>query len=61
MWQDNEVSGPHGEVVKHTRHPVLGRIAFEYSALAVDGRTDLSVVVHNPATPEDAERIASLL
>lgn len=61
MWQDNDVVGPHGEVVKHIRHPVLGRIAFEYSAFAVDGRTDLSLVVYNPATAEDAERIASLL
>ena len=39
----------------------LGPIAFEYSAFAVDGRPDLSMVVYNPATPDDAERIKSLL
>ena len=41
--------------------PIAGPIAFEYSAFAVDGRPDLSMVVYNPATPEDAERIKSLL
>ncbi len=61
MWRDNEVRGPHGEAVKHIRHPVLGSLAFEYSAFAVDGRTDLSLVIYNPATAEDAERIRSLL
>jgi hypothetical protein len=28
---------------------------------AVDGRKDLNMVVYNPATPEDAQRIASLM
>jgi transcriptional regulator with XRE-family HTH domain len=59
MWQDNDVRS-HGEAVKHIRHPVLGPIAFEYSAFAVDGRPDLSMVVYNPATPADAEKIGSL-
>jgi hypothetical protein len=35
-------------------------VAFEYSAFAVDGRPDLCVVVYNPATPADAEKIRSL-
>jgi hypothetical protein len=61
MWDDNEVRGPHGDSVKHIRHPVLGPLAFEYSAFAVDGRTDLNMVVYNPATPADAQRIKSLL
>ena len=61
MWRDNEVHGPHGEAVKHIRHPVLGPLAFEYSAFAVDGRPDLSLVVYNPATATDAERLRSLL
>jgi len=50
-----------GEGVKHIRHPILGPLAFEYSAFAVDGRPDLSMVVYNPATPADAERITSLM
>jgi hypothetical protein len=61
MWRDNDVPGHHGEAVKHIRHPVLGPLAFEFSTFAVDGRTDLAMVVYNPATPEDAERIKSLL
>ncbi|SHF99058.1 Helix-turn-helix domain-containing protein [Kaistia soli DSM 19436] len=61
LWQANDVQGPHGEVVKHIRHAVLGDVSFEYSAFAVDGRKDLTMVVYNPATPEDAQRISSLL
>jgi transcriptional regulator with XRE-family HTH domain len=60
MWRDAAISGPH-EGVKHIRHPVLGPLAFEYSAFAVDGRPDLSMVVYNPATPADAGRIRSLI
>jgi len=59
MWRDNEVRSVHGDAVKHIRHPVLGQIAFEYSAFSVDGRTDLSMVVYSPATPADAEKIRS--
>ena len=59
LWRDNDVQS-HGEAVKHIRHPVLGPIAFEYSAFAVDGRPDLSMVVYNPATPADAQKISSL-
>jgi len=60
LWRDNDVRS-HGEGVKHLRHPVLGPIAFEYSAFAVDGRPDLGMVVYNPATPEDAQRIRKVL
>jgi hypothetical protein len=42
MWRDNDVRS-HGDGVKHIRHPVLGPLAFEYSAFAVDGRSDLLV------------------
>ncbi len=61
MWRDNDVQGPHGELVKHVRHPVLGSLSFEYSAFSVDGRTDLTMVIYNPATQEDADGISSLL
>jgi len=61
MWRDNDVPGAHGEAVKHIRHPVLGPLAFEYSAFGVDGRTDLSMVVYNPATPADTQKISSLI
>jgi transcriptional regulator with XRE-family HTH domain len=61
MWRDNDLPAPHGERVKHIRHPALGPLAFELSAFAVDGRTDLMLLVYNPATPEDADRVASLI
>jgi transcriptional regulator with XRE-family HTH domain len=60
MWRDNAVH-THGEGVKDIKHPLLGPISFEYSAFAVDGRPDLSMVVYNPATPEDAEKIGSVV
>jgi hypothetical protein len=59
LWRDNDVRS-HGEGTKHIRHPVIGALAFEYSAFAVDGRPDLNMVVYNPATPADAEKIRSL-
>jgi len=49
------------EGVKHIRHPLLGPLAFEYSAFAVDGRPDLSMVVYNPASTADADKISSLI
>jgi hypothetical protein len=60
MWSDNDVRG-HGEGVKHIRHPLLGPLAFEYSVFAVDGRSDLSMVVYNPTTPADADKIRTLI
>jgi transcriptional regulator with XRE-family HTH domain len=60
LWRANDVHG-YGEGVKRLRHPILGPIAFEYSAFAVDGRPDLGIVVYNPATPADAERVRSLI
>jgi transcriptional regulator with XRE-family HTH domain len=59
LWGDNDVRS-HGEGVKQIRHPLLGLIGFEYSAFAVDGRPDLSMVIYNPATPADADKIRSL-
>jgi hypothetical protein len=46
----------------HARdHCEPAEIAFEYSAFAVDGRPDLSMVVYNPATATDGDKIASLV
>ena len=60
MWRDNDVSS-YGEGSKHIRHPVAGLIALEYSAFVVDGRPDLSMIIYNPATPADADRIRKLV
>ena len=61
MWRDNDVRSAYGEVPKYVRHPLAGLIALEYSAFAVDGRPDLGMVIYNPATPADADRISSLI
>jgi transcriptional regulator with XRE-family HTH domain len=60
LWRDNTISA-HTEGVKHMRHPILGPIAFEFSAFAVDGRPDLTLVLYNPLTATDAQRISALL
>jgi hypothetical protein len=61
MWRDNDVRGSYGETAKYIRHRRAGLIALEYSAFAIDGRPDLSMVIYNPATPADAERVRSLI
>ncbi|NVO16781.1 MAG: helix-turn-helix domain-containing protein [Rhodoplanes sp.] len=61
MWRDNDVRGAYGETPKQVRHPIAGPIALEYSGFTVDCRPDLGLVVYNPATPADADRIAALL
>jgi hypothetical protein len=60
MWRDNDVQG-HGDGLKVLLHPVAGKLSLEFSGFAVDGRTDLTLVIYNPATPQDAERIRTLL
>jgi hypothetical protein len=61
MWRENDVRSTYGGSAKRLRHPVAGLITLEYSAFAVDGRPDLDLVIYNPATPADAERISSLI
>lgn len=60
MWQDNDVSD-FGEGVKRLRHPAIGELALEYSAFAVDGRPDLSMLVYAPADEDTANHIRSLV
>ncbi len=60
IWRENDVR-IHGEGTKKLKHPVAGLLALEYSAFSVDGRPDLSLVIYNPATPKDVNRIRSLI
>src|SRR6202035_5143197 len=60
MWRDNDVQG-HGDGVKVLHHPVAGSLSMEFSAFAVDGRPDLNMVIYNPATLADANKIRALL
>jgi transcriptional regulator with XRE-family HTH domain len=60
MWRDNDVQA-HGDGVKVLHHPVAGPLSMEFSAFAVDGRPDLNMVIYNPATRADADKIRALL
>jgi transcriptional regulator with XRE-family HTH domain len=60
LWRENDVRA-HGEGTKHLRHPVAGMIELEYSAFSVDGRPDLNLVIYNPATPKDVNKIRRLI
>ena len=50
-----------GEGTKKLRGPGGELLELEYSSFAVDGRPDLSLVIYNPATAKDAERIRRLI
>ncbi|QAY94850.1 transcriptional regulator [Methylovirgula ligni] len=60
IWSTNNVR-TYGEGTKHMRHPVAGVIEMEYSTFAVDGRPDLGMVVYNPATPADVDKVRALM
>jgi hypothetical protein len=61
MWRNNDVHGGHGDGVKILHHPVAGKLSMEFSGFAVDGRPDLTLVIYNPATADDADKIRALL
>lgn len=60
IWQENDVQA-FGGTIKRLIHPMLGPIDLEYSSFAIEGRLDLAMVVHNPATAEDRSAIQSLV
>lgn len=60
LWAEKDV-GIYGEGTKTIHHPSAGPIALEYSAFAVDGQPDLGLVIFNPATPEDADKVRGLI
>jgi transcriptional regulator with XRE-family HTH domain len=60
LWRENDVATTGGGA-KRLHHPGIGEVALEFSSFTVEGRADLSMIVYNPATPADAERIRQLL
>jgi transcriptional regulator with XRE-family HTH domain len=60
LWRDNDIR-VHGEGTKRLQHPLLGPLELEYSSFAVDGRPDLGMIVYNPATLAQEERIRELI
>lgn len=60
MWRSNDVRA-HGDGTKTLHHPAVGPLQMEYSAFAVDGRPDLGIVIYNPLTKGDADKIRTLM
>lgn len=60
MWAEHDV-GAHGEGSKTILHPQAGPLDLEFSTFALDGRPELGLVVFNPATDADREKIRQLL
>ncbi|MDQ0837038.1 transcriptional regulator with XRE-family HTH domain [Sphingomonas faeni] len=60
LWEDNDVVA-HGDGVKRIHHPDAGLLAMEFSSFAVEGRPELGMIIYNPASPDDAERLRVLL
>ena len=60
LWRDNNVQ-VHGEGPKRLRHPILGQISDGIFGVCRRWPTDLSMIVYNPVTRSDADRIRSLV
>lgn len=60
LWQNNDVMA-HSEGVKRIHHPEAGALELEFSSFAVEGRPELGMIVYNPASAADADRIRTLI
>lgn len=60
LWHEGDVTSDRG-AQKRIHHPQLGLIELEGSIFAVDGRPDLSMIVHNVVHAADRDRIAQLI
>jgi transcriptional regulator with XRE-family HTH domain len=60
LWLANDVNA-YGEGLKRLHHAKLGLLELEFSAFAVDGRPDLGMIVYNPVTTADADRIRAYI
>lgn len=60
LWRANDVNA-YGEGLKRLHHAKLGLLELEFSAFAVDGRPDLGMIVYNPVTSADADRIRAYI
>ncbi len=60
LWADTD-GRSHGTGFKRILHPEVGLITMEYSAFAVDGSEGLTMIVFNPASPDDARRVGAMV
>ena len=57
LWADHDLRATSG-AIKHLRHPILGVIPFESSTLGVDASQELLLVVSDPISHVDADRLS---
>ncbi|RYZ49889.1 MAG: hypothetical protein EOP07_23785 [Proteobacteria bacterium] len=60
MWDDQNVLA-NGDGIKRFDHPTCGLISLEYSSFAVDSHPHLTLVISNPMTEVDKEKVRSLI
>lgn len=60
MWDENEITGSR-EGIKRLHHPVLGAIELEFSNFAVEGRSDLNMMVYSPVNAAVVKQIQLLI
>lgn len=60
LWRDNDVVA-HGDGVKRIRHQSAGLVKLEFSSFSIEGRPELGMIVYNPATSADAEKVRALI
>jgi transcriptional regulator with XRE-family HTH domain len=60
MWDDNEITSTR-EGIKRLHHSDLGAIELEFSTFAVEGRSDLNMMVYSPANSEVTEQFRCLI
>ena len=60
MWAEQDVFAD-GEGTKRIRHPVAGVLALEFSTFALSNRPDLALVVFNPLTEADRDKVRALI
>lgn len=60
FWSENEIAAHH-EGLKRLHHPELGLLELEFSTFAVDGRPELAMVIYNPVSDADVERVRALI
>ena len=60
IWSNYDIAEAAGGL-KRFDHPSAGPMTLEYTSFAVDGQSDLGMVVYTPATPADREAVRSLI
>ena len=60
LWRDNEIAAHH-EGLKRLHHPAVVLLELEFYDFAVDGSPELGMVIYNPASSGDADRVRALV